>query len=122
MRLFAATLFLLSALDGAAAAQQSTVGVIMGAGMTSCAEFAKLFRRNPNATESYYFFWAQGFMSGSNLMLLALKQPMHDLAAWSIHDQEFRIRQYCEQSPLSDYAHAVGDLFKALPEIPRSAK
>jgi hypothetical protein len=121
MRVFAATLFLLSVLDGAAAAQQGG-GAIMGIGMTSCAEFAKLYRQNPQATESYSFFWAQGFMSGSNLMLLALKQPLHDLTAWSVPDQQSHIRQYCDHSPLSDYAHAVGDLFRALPEIPRSAK
>jgi hypothetical protein len=56
MRLFAATLFLLSVLDGAVAALQDTVGAIMGVGMTSCAEFAKLYRQNPEATKSYIFF------------------------------------------------------------------
>jgi hypothetical protein len=69
-------------------AQQSAAGVVMGAGMTSCAEFAKEYRQNPESTESIFFSWAQGFMSGTNLAFLALKKPMHDLNAWSIHDQK----------------------------------
>jgi hypothetical protein len=119
MRFISATLFL-SALGGVAAAQQA--GAVSGAGTSSCAEFAKLYRQNPEATESYFFFWAQGFLSGLNLGLLAAKRPLHDLAAWSFNDQKARIRQFCDQRPLLTYNHAVLDLFTALPEIPGSVK
>ena len=40
-----------------------------GLGMHSCSEFARSYAANPSVTEDLYFTWAQGFMSGLNLML-----------------------------------------------------
>jgi hypothetical protein len=117
MKSLSAMLFVLIAFSGAIA-QPRDEGAIMGPGMQSCAEFAQDFRRSPQMTETLHFVWAQGLMSGMNMMMLALKRPMHDLNGWSISDQQSHLRLYCEQRPLSDYPRAVQSLFEALPKIP----
>jgi hypothetical protein len=98
-------------------AQQKDVFGIMGAGNASCAKFAEGYRLDPERIEQFYFSWAQGLMSGINIARLAMKQPIRDLNAWRVADQESHIRQFCDQRPLSNYADAVNDLFRALPEV-----
>ena len=116
MRFLTIALFLLA--TGAASAEEKPAAV-MGHGMATCAEFAKVYRESPTEkTEITFFVWAQGYMSGLNLVQYNLKKPRHDLNAWSISDQESHIRHFCEEKPLSEYLFAVLSLFNALPEIP----
>jgi len=38
----------------------------VGAGLTSCASFAKKYKANRKFTEEFYFTWAEGFLTGLN--------------------------------------------------------
>lgn len=100
------------------AAQAKDVGIVMGMGANSCAEFAEQYRANPKQTEIVYFFWAQGFMSAWNLANLSAKQPHRDLAAWQIGDQQLKLRKFCNDKPLATFLEAVESLYKSLPELP----
>jgi len=120
MRSLLSAVFLVLAV-GAANPQQEQ-GAMTGVGMTSCAEFAQKYRDDPNFAHTLYFVWAQGFMSGLNLMQLALKGPMHDLNGWPFSQQQLHIRTFCDQRPLSTVAQAVRSVFNALPEIQPKSK
>jgi len=117
MRLQIAIVFLaITTLPANAQEREKAVG--KGAGLQSCAEFAETYRRSPAQSELLSYSWAQGFMSGLNLMQMLLKRPTHDLNAWSTSDQESHIRGYCNDNPLAYYSDAVQALFEKLPEIP----
>lgn len=89
---------------------------VQGLGATSCAEFAQLYKRDPKSTELYFFTWAQGYMSGLNMGLLASKQPAKELGS-ETNDQTLALRTYCSDNPLKTYMDAVLDLWKSLRPI-----
>lgn len=88
---------------------------ITGVGVTSCADFGKMYKTNPAETELVYFTWAQGFMSGYNGVFLASDQSGRNLAAESFDDQKVHIRDYCDRHPLATYMSAVFQLYASLP-------
>jgi hypothetical protein len=90
-----------------------------GAGTETCGQFAAHYKLDPDL-EATYFFWAQGFMTGMNVVLTGAGKPVRNLRAKSIEAQQRHIRSYCDQHPLSDYGHAVVDLFFSLPALPES--
>lgn len=89
--------------------------VFMGAGAVSCGEFAESFRRSTNS-ETLFFTWAQGYMSGLNLALKTAGKPIRDLRAREANIQKQTIRSYCNSHPLDVYMSAVNALFITLPE------
>jgi len=109
---------ILAASIGAAAAQNEDKGAMMGAGMLSCADFAKHYR-DDQTIELTYFTWTQGFMSGLNILQAALKKPMRDLKGWPLDQQQLHIRLFCNERPLSLLAQAAQNLYHKLPEIPQ---
>jgi hypothetical protein len=91
-----------------------------GVGKTSCAEFAKLYRLNPDRTEEVFFNWAQGFISGLDLSSEAFNKNAR-LAVGSIlaiEPTKLNIRAYCDKHPLMPYYMAVFDTYKNLPASP----
>jgi hypothetical protein len=99
---------------------QSTIAIadpigVAGAGAYSCAEIAEVFRQNPDQTSAMIFTWAQGYMSGLNVAGGASGREVRDLAGMNTKDEEWVIRNYCDQYPASDLATAVMDLYKTLP-------
>ena len=120
MRLIAT--IVLVALGTTRATAQESRAALMGVGATPCAEFTQEYRRNPSGADAVFFSWAQGFMSGLNMTRIALKRPLSDLSAWSVPEQQARLRQLCDKSPLLPYAYAVEDLMKDFPELPPPAK
>jgi hypothetical protein len=99
---------------------QGEPAAMFGAGAQTCAQFAQHYRRSPSQSEDMYFSWAQGFMSSLNMVNPNLRQPrsVRDLAAWSVNRQQFYLRDYCDQHPLTLFAAAVIEMFKLLPVIP----
>jgi hypothetical protein len=59
----AATILAIATTDASAQREQ---GYLAGLGTTSCADFGDSYRRDPKATDLYYFAWAEGYMSALN--------------------------------------------------------
>jgi hypothetical protein len=89
---------------------------MMGAGITSCAHFAREYDKAPDLVERIYFAWAQGYMSQRNAMHMLLDATQRDLRGWEIGDQKKKLRTYCTENPRADFVYAVNDLYMALPE------
>ena len=100
------------ALGGIASAQQHFDA--QGFGLSSCAEYAADYRRSPEALETIYFTWAQGFISGVNA---DRANDFFDLKAKTPHEMRRLIRQYCNAHPLANYREAVLELMKSLPVV-----
>lgn len=94
-----------------AAASATEVGA--GAGMATCAVFAKAYAATPDMTEGIFFTWAQGFMSGMNVQ--APGHPDRILNAKTQDEEKREIREYCDAHPLKTYAAAVISVFISLP-------
>lgn len=115
-----AAVMLVSVISTQTMAQDSTAAM-MGPGANSCAVFGQRYRVDPELVGTLYFTWAQGFMSGLNLMQLTLERPMRDLSAVSGPDQQMLIQSACNKRPLSLVAEVVQDYFHTLPSIPRQS-
>src|SRR6516164_3625025 len=86
-----------------------------GAGALSCTEIRKSFRQNPDQTSAMMLSWAQGYMSVLNVAGGASGRDVRDLAGMKTKDEEWEIRNYCDQHPTSDLATAVMQLYISLP-------
>ena len=82
---------------------------MLGFGSTSCSEFAKEYRRNPVAIENWYYVWYTGFVTGMNtaLSIVDRGELKRNVAAKSMDIARRELRQYCNDNPLSDFAHAA---------------
>lgn len=89
---------------------------MVGPGTRTCAEFLSDLRTLPNA-ESAYFFWAQGFMSGSNSELRLANKPRRILNSPQMpaEAQQQVLRRFCQQHPGERFLFAVASLFHNLP-------
>jgi hypothetical protein len=116
MRFIAVIAFLMTVVSGATAQREQSGS--MGIGVGSCSEFAQHYRENPQFWEGIYFSWAQGFMTGLNVLQVALKRPQRDLNALPVYQQMARLRAFCDERPLAVFGEAAHSLFLALPEIP----
>lgn len=67
-----------------------------------------------NHDSSLYFTWAQGYMSGVNLMFGVQNKPPTNFALWSLQDEKAFIHTYCADHPLETYEQAVIQLFGSL--------
>jgi hypothetical protein len=88
-----------------------------GLGIKSCAEFARTYAANPEVTETLYFAWAEGFMSGINVKALSEHLTARDIEGSDEKMAEYKsiIRSYCNAHPLATYSAAVVDLYVTLP-------
>ncbi len=94
---------------------RSERGGAMGSGIVSCAEFAGQYKISPRLTETVYFAWAQGFMSGMNAFAAGGHMSARELRGMSTEAQESFIRAYCNDHPLEEYFRAVLKLYGSLP-------
>lgn len=104
--------FVLTSLLSVNLAQAKENYDLMGVGANSCAKFAKDYQRNPTLWEEFYFFWAQGWMSGFNNSRVGKEQ--RDLNSMEVSEQEKFIRDYCNNPPSEDYHIAVLNLYLEL--------
>jgi hypothetical protein len=79
----------------------------MGLGTGTCAQFAELRRVTPERAETYFFDWAQGYLSGWNAAQLVQGKPYRDLNGMTVDEQRAFLRRYCEDNPDSTYFHGV---------------
>ncbi len=84
-----------------------------GIGNTSCAQFADLYKETPENTETVFFAWAMGVMSGLNVSLRGDRADLlpHNFDA---DDQKAYIRRFCDERPSALYVEAVADLYATL--------
>jgi hypothetical protein len=95
--------------------------VVMGIGATSCADFAQAYRDDPTTTLRLYYGWAQGFMSGINVLHAANRRPTHNLNSRPVSEQQDILRSLCDQKPQALFVDAVQELyFRLSPPSPQS--
>jgi hypothetical protein len=84
-----------------------------GIGNTSCAQFTDLSRETPEDTETVFFSWAMGVMSGLNV---SLREERADLLPhnFGADAQKGYIRRFCDERPSALYVEAVVDLYATL--------
>ena len=111
MRTIAAMLLLVSA------SHAQTVSLGMGMGAETCGKFSEEYKSRADDAEFDYFNWAQGFMSGMNVMSVTANKGFRNLAAKSIPEQRASIRDYCNTKPLAYFKDAVMALYASLPLI-----
>lgn len=97
-------------------ARAEDAGQGYGAGMRSCAQFAKDYAANPTGAEELYFLWAEGFMSALNLSTAANFGFYKDFSRGDAASYKLHIRSYCNAHPLTQYVGAVMDLLNSLPQ------
>lgn len=96
--------------SGASYSQQPKNYVGVGEGARSCAEFGELYK-NQTHVEALFFQWAQGMMTGINVVIAANGQETTNLTLRDVKSQMGDIRLYCATNPLAFYLQAVLDLF-----------
>lgn len=103
------------AFSAAAAADDGGV-FTFGMGHAPCGEFAKAYQGDPETVELAFYSWAQGYMSGLNIVALANqgRSGTTDLGAMPVEKQRSFLRSYCDKHPLADYMQAVHELFKTM--------
>lgn len=120
MRLYLSFLVLIAVMGRPVTAAETGQGY--GLGMHSCAEFARAYAANPTVTEDLYFTWAQGFMSGMNLMAIAMRLPFRNIDGNGMAIHKSRIRSYCDAHPLAPYAAAVSTVYESFPPMRGSSR
>jgi hypothetical protein len=93
----------------------------IGIGTTTCSTFRAHSGADLNPTQNFYFAWAQGFMTGRNMVLSDPKVQSSDyprnLNAQNVVDQMYLLYSHCVISPSRTYASIVLDLYKTLPRL-----
>jgi hypothetical protein len=85
-----------------------------GIGNESCAQFASQYQLSTHS-ETLYFEWAQGFMSGLNTeKLYEGHLTTQDLSSIPVEQQRSFLRTYCDEHPLTDYSKGVLELYMQL--------
>ncbi|HLY58826.1 MAG TPA: hypothetical protein VKS60_24905 [Stellaceae bacterium] len=95
-------------LSADAQADPMPVGM-QGAGMATCAEYAKQYAAEP-LIDLHYFSWAQGYIAATNVQFGSRDKWMLDLSSIPVEAQQTSIRSYCDKHPLAQYYSAVTEL------------
>lgn len=95
--------------------------VVRGIGADACADFARDYAQRSNLAETQYYTWAQGFMSGANIITGVADDGYRDLDG-DINAQQLYLRQYCDAHPHDQYTRAVFALYRSLPHRPYQPK
>jgi hypothetical protein len=102
--------------SGSSSYAADTPNWAMGVGSQSCAKFAQDYAKDVSA-ELFYFTWAQGFMTGLNMVAALDKKNIRNMGGEIIQLQQQRIREYCSEHPLDDYMQAVATMYGGLPSM-----
>jgi hypothetical protein len=98
-------------------AQHYKGALTAGTGSLTCGKFAQDYAHNTRI-EDIYFNWAQGFMSGVNVMETTVEHHFpNDLSARPPEDLKSEIRSYCGEHPLALYIEAVAYTMSLLPKM-----
>lgn len=100
------------------APQNKDSAIVMGLGASSCADFAQAYRNDATTTMRLYLDWAQGFMSGVNVLHAANRRPTHNLNLRPISEQQDILRALCDQKPQALFVDAVQELYFRLSPPP----
>jgi hypothetical protein len=85
----------------------------IGPGAASCSQYAQAVRISGENMRSFFFSWAQGFLSGVNTHPM-LAGSSTNLAALAANSQQTLIDQFCDQHPLALYVNAVLSLYDSM--------
>jgi len=91
---------------------------VTGVGAITCGKLTSDYQQKPQQVEEMMMIWAQGFMSGANVMGTDDK----DLTAMGTDEQGQRLLAYCNEHPSAGFVGAVRDLYLKLPVMPVEAK
>jgi hypothetical protein len=106
-------------LCGVTTASHAEIFEAYGIGLQSCAKFAKDYQQDPEAAETVYFSWAQGYLSGMNIVAKGVPgYTTRNLASVSTDRQKAWLRDYCSAHPLEKYSKAVAAMLGVLDVIP----
>jgi hypothetical protein len=94
---------------------------LAGVGLKTCGQFAQDYRNNPDIAEALYFTWAQGFLSGVNMLAKGKGSVTRDLASISVEEQKSWMRHYCNEHPLERYYTGALNLSGKLQQLPPEA-
>ena len=86
--------------------------VKVGVGVRSCAQFAEDYRSTPELMEVIYFSWAQGYLTGINIVTSTEDDQALNLfpPGFGEKAQKEFVREYCAMHPLAPYSEAVAFL------------
>lgn len=109
---------LLTLIPGTSRAAEA--GQAYGVGLHTCGDFSQSYIANPVLAEGVYFAWAEGYMSGLNLVAAAGKNPAREFKGGEASMSEYQsfLRTYCDQHPSVRYLQGVTALWNSLPPIP----
>jgi hypothetical protein len=86
-----------------------------GAGVRPCVQYFEDYQKHLGV-EDVWLDWAQGFMTGLNVLFHEKGHPTKNLVGISNTDQEASFLIYCEQHPSTRFSDAVGFVFMSLPD------
>jgi len=87
-----------------------------GAGALTCAIFVQQYKADPSFTEAFYFSWAMGYMTASNIARPDRRFAVVNSVSADV--MKSRLRDYCDAHPLKRYVDGVEDLYFSLPQAP----
>jgi HdeA/HdeB family len=111
-------LALAASLPTAAMAFDKPHNDVSGVGAITCGRLTSDYHQQPQKVEEMMMIWAQGFMTGSNVM----GPDDKDLTAMSTDEQTQRLLAYCNEHPSADFVGAARDLYLKLPAMPVETK
>ena len=103
--------FVMSATSASAANDE---GFGRGMGSQTCEAFTRERAEEPDS-EALFYEWAEGYMTGSNVTILATGRSAYRDLSGDSSDQMSRIRAFCETHPSSRFVDAVMDVYTHLP-------
>jgi len=83
----------------------------LGAGSYTCAKYGKMYQENPELVEGIFTSWAQGYMTGKNVLWLQAKLPIRNLKTFSIKE----VNTICSREPLKEFWIVVEKVYNDLP-------
>ncbi len=83
----------------------------MGPGYLTCQEYNDDLKKQGGLIGLSYFTWAQGYMSGLNVMLISQKIAPVILSSMTTTEQMVAIGKWCDANPRKLYADSVFELF-----------
>lgn len=81
-----------------------------GPGFMLCQKFNATAASNPIVATGFYF-WAQGFMTATNVGHAATGDAVKSLSSIPVEQQQRMIRAYCLRHPTDEYWRGVADVY-----------
>lgn len=105
-----------------ASSARNKPAALRGIGADTCRNFVRDYGKNPDVMGPEYFTWAQGFMTGANVIVAGAGVAKFRDLGGNIKAQQSYLRAYCKAHPLETFTQAVLALYDTLPILPYKPK